>query len=142
MKNLNFRAFVSVPTGVSKPPAPDQMKVNMVNLLSSVAVAVKDCPVSALGNAFFFGKVARNQKHMADEGCVFVTDVVHGGDGFAWHDQNVSRCYRVDVAKGHNVIVFMDEVAGYFARNNFFKKSHFSLIINTAVNNVSGSAAL
>lgn len=127
MKNLSLWAFDLVPAGITKLSATHQMKVNMVNLLASVAVAVEYCTVAALGNAFLFGKIPRNQKHVADERRVFVTDIVHRRYGFAWHDQNVGRSYRIDVAKGHDLLVFIDEVAGYFARNNFFKKSHFNL---------------
>jgi hypothetical protein len=47
--------------------------------------------------------------HPAYERRGFVVDLGGIDQMLAWHDQNVRRCYRVDVAKGNDLVVLVDK---------------------------------
>jgi hypothetical protein len=86
-----------------------------------VCVAVDDQAVTVSGDAFVACQITRHSDHMADQRCVFVGDVVGGGDGFIRHDQDMHRRARVDVAKGRDLRVAVHDVSRQLTGDDAFE---------------------
>ncbi len=114
----------------------------MVNLLATVAVAVENRPIAALINALLFGKIPRNQKHMAYERSVFVAYIVDGRDRLSRYDENVGWRYRIDVTKRNHLIVFVNKIAWNLACNYFFEQRHVNLTVHNQDSKLTGSVRL
>src|SRR5690606_29340070 len=100
----------------------DEVQVQVIDLLPAVRVAVDDQPVAVLGDALLAGQVARHHEHPADQRRVFVSDVVGGGNDLVRDDQDVHRCARVDVAKGGDLFILIEDVRGQFAGRDAFEE--------------------
>ncbi len=83
----------SFPARIAQFPATDQMQVYVVNLLAAIAVAVENGAISTLGDALFFCQIAGDQKHVAQQRCVVLTNVIDCGYWLASHYcQRVGAC--------------------------------------------------
>ena len=107
--------------------------MQVVDLLTAVAVAVDDQPIAVLRDAFTLGKITRHREQMPDQRLVLISDIVGGGDEFVGNNEDVGRSARPDVAKGRHQLVTIDNVGGQLARDDALKK-----IIHAAIASLAG----
>lgn len=83
-------------------------------------------------SVFLQAKVARNifglQEQMAEHLMIIRFSLGDTGDRFFWNHQHVHGGLRVDVVKGEDELVFVDNVGGDFAGDDFLKESHHTII--------------
>jgi hypothetical protein len=63
-----------------RPPA-DQVQVQVVDLLTTVGVAIDDQPIAALGNVLLAGDIPSDDDHVSNQGLIFICDIIGG-----WND--------------------------------------------------------
>ena len=109
-------------------PAAGEVHVDAEDLLIGVTVAVDGEAVAAFGDPFLGGQLFGDGEHPAEGRFIFGRDIVHGGDFLVGDDEDVGGGNRVDVAEGGDKLILVDNVSGYFTRDNFGKnRTHFFL---------------
>lgn len=116
--------------------AAEQMDVQVIDFLSAVLVAVDDEPVAVLGDALVPREVARHGEHVADERLVIVADVVGGRNRLVWHDQDMDRRTRMDVAEGRHAFVPVQDRGRQFARDDALEQCRHPEILTPAAPNL------
>jgi len=66
--------------GSQRPPA-DQVQVQVVDLLTTIGVAVDDQPIAALGNVLLTGDIPCDDDHVSNQGLIFICDIIG-----SWND--------------------------------------------------------
>lgn len=69
------------------------------------------------------GNLAHHAEQVTEESVVFAMGVGEAGNGFFGDDQNVSGGLGADVVEGEAEIIFVDDISGNFAADNFAKNS-------------------
>src|SRR5271155_367126 len=72
-------------------PSAQEMHMQVIHLLATVCIAINDQPVAALRDTLLSGKVARYDEHVADQGFIFVGNIIGGGNGFVRDNEYVHR---------------------------------------------------
>lgn len=97
--------------------------MDMRDRLPPVGTDVQNRSVSVIGDALGAGEVPRREEHPAQEVGMVVVGGVQGRDVLAGNHENVDRCLRVDVAKGHQLVIFMDEGRRDLASRDFAEQA-------------------
>lgn len=83
-------------------------------------------------SVFVQAKIARNtfglQEQMADHLMILRLGLGDAGDRFFGNHQHVHGGLRVDVVKGEDEVVFVDDFSGNFAGDDFLEESHHTII--------------
>jgi DNA polymerase III subunit delta len=116
--------------------------VQVIDLLSAVAVAIDDEAVALFRDAFALGKVARHGKEVADQRLVLIGDIIGGGDALVGNDQNVRGRARPDVAKSRNKLVAINDVGGQLARDDALEKSVHAVTASLAGGRETGNSTI
>src|SRR6266700_5717022 len=106
----------------SQRPPPDQMQVQVVDLLAAVGIAVDDQSVTALGNGMLAREVARDDNHMSEQRLVIVFDVVRRRDDLVWDDQDMYRCDGSNGQKRDDARMPVENLGRQLAGNDLFEK--------------------
>lgn len=102
--------------------------MQVVHFLATVVIAVNDQPVTAIGNALLRGDLAGNQQHPASHPLVIIREVIHRGDLFVGHDQDMDWGRGVNIPESRHPFVLIDDRGWYFAIYNFGENSRQSPI--------------
>jgi len=86
--------------------------MDMEHRLTSVAVAVQDRPVPALGVAVLLGQCGRAADHHADKVVVVRSQIVQRRDVLARNDEDMKRRLGIDVLERDKILVLVDELTG------------------------------
>ena len=86
--------------------------------------AVEYQPI-AIDEILLFGYLPGYEEQMAHQWGMFGLKMGNGRDGFAWDDKDMRGGYRVNVAKGKTLLIFINEYTGYFPICNALKKGFF-----------------
>lgn len=89
---------------------------------AGVRAVVEDEPKTILREAEFLRDLARLEHQVAENLVIFSRRFGDAGNGFLRNQQNVRRGLRVDVAKGDDEVVFINDLRRDFARDDFFKQ--------------------
>ena len=104
--------------------APAQnVHVQMRDGFTGVGAIVDDEAIAGVRDAKRFGDFASLEQQMAEHFVVFGLGVGDARNGLAWANQDVSRRASLDVAKGKNEIVFIDDLGRDFASGDFLEES-------------------
>ena len=99
-----------------------EMHMQVIHLLPAVGVAVDDQSIAILGNALAFREIARNREHMTDQRLVFIGDVVRCCDGLVRHDQQMHGSSRMNIPKGSDSIILVNDIGRQFAFDDAFEE--------------------
>jgi DNA polymerase III subunit delta len=116
--------------------------VQVIDLLSAVAVAVDDEAVAFFRDALALRKVTRHGKEVADQRLVLIGDIIGGRDALVGNDQNVRGRARSDVAKSRNELVAIDDVGGQLARDDALEKSVHAVAASLAGGRETGNSTI
>lgn len=95
--------------------------MKMRNRLARSAAVVENEAVARV-EFFFLGDGSGCEEKVAQEIAVFGPSRVHTRDGFEGNDENVRGRLRVDIADGDAEVVFVNDLRGDFAFDDFGKK--------------------
>src|SRR5690606_38095679 len=74
---------------------------------------------TVFGKAHVFGQFSRHPVQVTHDFPITFFDVIDGGDGLFWDDQQVHRRLGVNVPKGQAEVVFIDDVRRDFPVDDF-----------------------
>lgn len=92
--------------------------MNMIDLLTSMAVAVDDQTIAVFGDAFLFGDLRRGGDHAAQRGFVLHGHIVDGWDQHVGNDQHMGGCLRGDVTESGDQFILINHISRDFASDN------------------------
>jgi len=116
--------------------------VQVIDLLSAVAVAVDDEAVAFFRDALALRKVTRHGKEVADQRLVLIGNIIGSRDALVGNDQNVRGRARSDVAKSRNELVAIDDVGGQLARDDALEKSVHAVAASLAGGRETGNSII
>lgn len=98
--------------------------MNVVHALTAVFIAVEHDTVA--GFIYFFGcsNFFGSKDHFAHEFCIGIVQIIYCRNRMFCGDDDMSRSFRIDIAEGDHVIIFVDDSSGNFSDSNFFEKCH------------------
>lgn len=79
----------------------------MEDCLTAVGTCVDNETISSPGNGFFLGEFARNGKEMTGKLFICRFQRADRFDMSVWDDQDMSRCNRMRIAKGSDLIILV-----------------------------------
>ena len=85
------------------------MEVDVKHRLASFAVAVEEGAVPSVGVALLLRNGGCTPDHFADERIVSRGKVVERRDVTSRDDENMERSLRVEILKGHEPIILIDD---------------------------------
>lgn len=100
--------------------AAHQVEMQVRNFLAAGFATVDDHVVSVM-QTFFGGDFRECQDAVADDRFVFFFQVRQRNDFLFGDHQDMDRRFRLDVTKGHADVVFVNDVGGDFAFDDFAK---------------------
>jgi len=83
--------------------------MDVMHRLPPVGADVQHRTVSVIGDALGAGEVPGREEHAAQKVAMVIGSGVQGRNVLAGNHENMDRRLRIDVAKGHQVVVFMDD---------------------------------
>lgn len=86
--------------------------MQMKDGLARARIAVDHRPVAALCNAFLRRNFSRNLKQSAKQLGILRLRIVQGWDGLARDHQDMHRRLRIDIAKGDDLRILINDVGG------------------------------
>lgn len=92
-----------------------QMDVEMIHGLATIAAGVDHQPVTILGDAELFGDFSSGEQKMSEHGLVFRFGVGDRGNLFFGNDEDVLRSLWADVDERGAEIVLVDDLAFDFS---------------------------
>jgi hypothetical protein len=106
--------------------APEKVHMQVIHLLTAVCIAIDNQAVAAFGNALLPRKIARHEKHVADEPFILVGDVIGGRNWLVWDYQYMYRSRWSNVQERDHSRVTVEHCRRQITRDYFLKKrSHF-----------------
>ena len=112
------------------PPAAKDVKMQMVDCLSPVAVTVHHEPVATLGNAFSLGKFFGSKEEPGQQLYIFIIQIVQRADVFPRDKERVNRRLWVEVIEADDVLVIMKDFCRDFSFCNAAKNArHIFLLL-------------
>ena len=109
----------------SQRTATQQVHMDVVNLLSAVAVGVHDQTIAIFGNTFLLSNFCRYGDHASQRLLMLSRHVVHSWNEDIWNDQNMRWRLRRNIAKRRYQIILVDDIGGDLTTNNFAEYSFF-----------------
>lgn len=91
---------------------------------TGVRAIVDDEPIAAVFQAQFRGDLPSLEHQIAQDFFILWTRVGNAGDMFLWDNEHMRGRVRLDVAKGQHEVVFIDNVRGNLAGDDFFEQGH------------------
>ena len=101
----------------------EEMDVQVGDTFAAVTAVVDDEAVAGVGDAEFLCEGCSGEQEMAEGGLIGGGGFADARDEFFWNDEYVHRCLRGDVVDGDAEIIFVRELRGDLAVNDFLKKS-------------------
>jgi hypothetical protein len=92
------------------------MRMDVLNRLPAVRVAIHNHPVPAFGNTHLARETSRRLQHIAQK-----LRIAHGVERIimrARYNKNMHRRLRIDIPKGHNALIAVYHVGRYAALRN------------------------
>jgi hypothetical protein len=96
--------------------------MDVVNGLSTFFIAVHHYPETFLA-AQFQGQALGGKQNMASQGFVVFAQVIQGADGFLRDYQEMYRRLWGDIVEGEDLVIFVDDLRGYFSVDDFGEQS-------------------
>lgn len=90
--------------------------------LAAVGAVVDDDAEAVFLEALLFGDGGDAGHHVAEEGLVIVFGEGDAGNWFFGDEEEVGGCLGADVAEAEAEVVFVDDVGGDFAGDDFFEE--------------------
>lgn len=91
-------------------PATENVYVKVMHRLQGIRPVVHDQTVSAIRYAFPRRDPSGGQHQIRRQALIFFRQLSDIGHVFARNDQHVYRRLRLDVAKGHNAVILIDDI--------------------------------
>jgi hypothetical protein len=101
------------------------MHVQMINRLATVATAIQD-RAKTIGEVQFNRQFSRDDQQVAQQGLIFNSRVCQGRDRLPRNDQHVGGGLGIDIPKRQALRIFVNDVCGDLAINDFLKDCHRS----------------
>jgi hypothetical protein len=103
------------------------MKMNVINRLPTITVAVDHQAIASLSEILLSGQLRRHEHHFAHQLAILWLQIIQRGDMPAGHHQQMRRRLRIDVAQGYDVLVLKHFFTGNCAGDNLTKNAidHF-----------------
>ena len=114
MEHKDFRfsfvyfVVVLLPHWVSHPLSADQVDMQVKDGLPAMWTGIGDQAVTVRGNPFLLGNFTRYAKDVSHQLLVFRSHCSHRIDVPVWDDQDVSRPGRMNIAKGSDLFILVD----------------------------------
>ena len=86
------------------------MHVQVVHLLSAVLSRVDYAAITSLGQALGSRYLSGHEEQVPQHGLVFGADSLDADDGFPGDDEYVNGRLRLNVPKGHTMVVFVNNI--------------------------------
>lgn len=97
--------------------------MQMVDGLVGIRAVVHHAAVSALGYTLTRRDARGGQGHLSQDTVMLRISQREVGDVLPRDHQDVNRGRRIDVAKGHDILILVDNVGGNLAHNNAAKET-------------------
>jgi len=101
-------SFVISPGRPDHVPAAEEVQVQVEDGLAAVAALVEDEPIPIFGQAFVGGNLLGGGKEGGQSGRVLGSEVGHAAQMLVGNDEDVGGGLRVDVAKGGDQVILVD----------------------------------
>jgi len=105
--------------------ATQQMHVNMIYGLPCIGAVVNDHAITRISDAKLAGEPARDHEQLAHNFDVAFTQLVYCTNVLARNDQHMYRRSRVNIVKGHDVIILVRETRRDVTAGNPTEKTGF-----------------
>ena len=102
--------------------AAEEVDVEVRDGFAAVGAVVDDDTESIFVDALLFGDGGDAGHHVAEEGLIIVFGEGDAGDEFFGDEEEVSGGPRADVAEAEAEVVFVDDVGGDFAVDDFLEE--------------------
>lgn len=86
----------------------------MENSLAGTMTVVDDHPVTVLIQSLFGSYRLGNKEQMTDEFTVRDNETMNVCNMFFRHDERMDRRLRINIHKGHRLLVLVNDLCGYF----------------------------
>lgn len=96
----------------------EQVNVQVKDGLAAMGAGVDDQPIATFFDSFLLGQLAGNEKQLPHEGFVFWLKFVDGANVAVGDDQDVYRGFGVNVAKGSDALILIDDLSGEMTGND------------------------
>lgn len=103
--------------------ATQQVDVQVGHGFAAVRAIVDHDAVTG-GEVELAGQVGGGEQQVAEQGLVGERRLVDPRNGFLGYDQNMHGRLRLDVVNGDAVLVFVSNLGGDFAGDDFFEERH------------------
>jgi hypothetical protein len=104
----------------------EEVDVEVRDGLASVG-AVVDHEAIAAGELEFLRELSGNQEEVAELGFVGGCGFTDAGDGLFGNDQEVERCLGLNVVDDDAAVVFVFDLRGYFAVDDFLEEGRHGM---------------
>lgn len=95
----------------------------MENRLAPIGTCIDHHPVPAISDALFPGQTFGYQEKLAHDEGVFLLQFPNGGDVLPGNDEDMAGSLGVDIAKGYDILIRIDEVGGDIPSSNSTKQA-------------------
>jgi hypothetical protein len=94
------------------------MQVQVVHRLSALGSRVDDGSIPSFRYAFVARETSREEKDLAQQGSVALVRRVQRREMLAWYDEDMHRCFRIDVAKRNEPLARVDDRGRNLSRDD------------------------
>ena len=101
------------------------MHVQMINRLAPISTAIQD-RAKTIGEVQFNRQFSRDEQQVTQQGLIFHSRMRQGRDWLARNDQHVCGSLGIDIPKRQALRIFVNDVCGDLAINDFLKDCHRS----------------
>lgn len=109
-------------------PAANDVQMDVKDLLSAIAVAVHDHPVSGVGKTAVNSEPSSSENHFAHQFPLRVAKVVEGRDVALRNDENMEGRGWADVLEGHNPFIFKEFRCRDLSRRDLAEETVYVLV--------------
>jgi len=104
-------------------PSPENMKVDVKDILSRVSGRVEHNPVSAFLDPLVPCRLPGFEHKVSEEVDLLLGNLIKGGVVFFWDEKDVNGCLRVDVVESEDLLIFINDFCWNFLFRDFTKNA-------------------
>ena len=109
--------------GPSHGHAAEQVKMEVIDTLTSIRPGVVDDPEASIGQTLAPCHLCRGERYAAQKRGISLFGPGVAGDVLARNDEDMNRGLRVDVPKRHHVVVFVHHVGTHRALSDLAEEA-------------------
>jgi hypothetical protein len=108
---------------VSHPTPANQVHVQVEDGLTAIQTGIDDETIAAVLNIFFFSDFSRGKEDATKNQRIFRFSLVDRFNVAIWHNQDMGRANRLDVAEGGHIFVAIHDVGFGFTGDDFTEEA-------------------